>query len=66
MENKANIKKVIDNLKNVKNNCEYIIEDISVYNEEDFEDNCLCATSLIDTLIYRLKETKDELRKEIK
>ena len=62
----VNLEKVMDNLDNIRNNCEYIADEIENADEDSFEDACLYSTSLIDTLIYRLKETKDELMKGIK
>lgn len=61
----VNLEKVMKNLDNIMNNCEYIAEEIENADEDYFEDACLYSTSLIDTLIYRLKETKNELMKGI-
>ena len=61
----VNLEKVMDNLDNILDNCEYIAEEIENADEDSFEDACLYSTSLIDTLIYRLKETKNELMKGI-
>lgn len=61
-----NLEKTVDRIENVKNNCEYILDEIAIADEDNFEDACIYATSMIDSITYILGLCKSELRKGIK
>ena len=62
---KTNLEKVYDNLETVKNDCEYITDEIDMADEGNWEDAFCYGISMIDIMIYRLKEVKEELEKSL-
>lgn len=61
----TNLEKVYDNLEAVKNDTEYIIDELDIADEENYEDAFCYGISMIDIIIHRLKEVKEELNKSI-
>ena len=62
---KTNLEKVYDNLETVKNDCEYITDEIDMAEADNYEDAFCYGVSMIDIMIYRLKEVKEELEKSL-
>lgn len=61
----TNLEKVYDNLEAVKNDTDYIIDELDRADEENYIDAFCYSVSMIDIMIYKLKIAKEELNKSI-